>query len=127
MANSLPRSQAEPSTPIVPGVPHISSKNPAYPQRTHIAERAQWQEVLASCDKKIARALQKLGVLGNTPSRAIFERLYAQMLGARDQVAFAARRLPGETGDLYEEDHHKLEEAVAALDRTLQKWDAQTS
>ena len=127
MANTLTHSRAESATPDVQGAPQIPLKNPAYPQRTHIAERAHWQGVLAACDKKIAPALQKLGVLGNSPSHAIFERLYAQMLGARDQVAYAARRLPGETGDLYEEDHHKLEEAVAALDRTLQKWDAQKS
>jgi hypothetical protein len=47
------------------------------------------------------------------------------MLGARDQVADAARRLPSETGDLYEEDKHRLEQAVAALDRVLREWDAQ--
>jgi hypothetical protein len=41
------------------------------------------------------------------------------MLGARDQIADAARRLPGEVGELYEEDRHRLEEAVAALDRLI--------
>ena len=81
--------------------------------------------MLASCDSRIAPAKQKLAVLANSPSKAIFERLYAQMLGARDQVAEAARRLPGETGDLYEEDKHRLEEGVAALDRVLKLWDAQ--
>jgi hypothetical protein len=44
------------------------------------------------------------------------------MLGARDQVYETARRLPGETGDLYEEDRHRLEEAVAALDRVERAW-----
>jgi len=47
------------------------------------------------------------------------------MLGARDQVFDAARRLPGETGELYEEDKHRLEEAVAALDRVFKLWDLQ--
>ena len=47
------------------------------------------------------------------------------MLGARDQVADAARRLPMETGDLYEEDKHRLEAGVAALDRVFQKWETQ--
>ena len=49
------------------------------------------------------------------------------MLGARDQVADAVKRLPRETGDLYDEDHHRLEEAVAALDRLFQQWDSQTT
>jgi hypothetical protein len=46
------------------------------------------------------------------------------MLGACDQVADAVRRLPKETGELYEEDRHRLEEAVAALDRVLARWNA---
>ena len=101
-------------------------KTPSYPQRVHIHERAQWQGVLKSCDDRISVALKKLNVLGPAaPNRAAFERLYAQMLGARDQVYDAARRLPGETGDLYEEDHHRLHEAVAALDRVLKQWDVQ--
>jgi hypothetical protein len=101
-------------------------KNPSYPQREHIHERAHWQGVLNSCEERIKGARQRLNVLGNgSPNRAAFERLYAQMLGARDQVADAARRLPGETGDLYTEDLHRLEEAVAALDRVLRQWDAQ--
>jgi hypothetical protein len=98
-------------------------RNPAYPQRVHIHERAKWQGILASCEERIATARQKLDV--NSPDRARFERLHAQMLGARDQVADAARRLPSETGDLYEEDKHRLEQAVAALDRVLREWDAQ--
>jgi hypothetical protein len=54
--------------------------------------------------------------------RSTFDRLFAQMLGARDQVADCARRIPGETGGLYEEDHHRLEEALAALDRVEARW-----
>ena len=69
--------------------------------------------------------VKKLSVIGTSQNRAPYERLYAQMLGARDQVAEAARRMPMETGDLYEEDHHRLEEAVAALDRVFKNWDAQ--
>lgn len=102
-------------------------KNPSYPQRVHIQERAQWQGVLKTCEDRIAGARQKLNVLGASPARAAFERLFAQMLGARDQVADAARRLPGETGELYHEDKHRLEEAVAALDRLFNAWDAQKS
>jgi exonuclease VII small subunit len=103
-------------------------KNPSYPQRVHVHERAHWQGVLAQCEERIALARQKLEDLvnGNTPDRAVFERYFVQMLGARDQVADAARRLPMETGGLYEEDKHRLEEAVAALDRVLQKWDTRS-
>ena len=100
-------------------------KNPAYPQRVHIHERAQWQGVLKTCEDRIAGARQKLNVIGASSSRADFERLFAQMLGARDQVAEAIRRLPLETGDLYEEDKHRVEQAVAALDRVFQRWDSQ--
>ena len=49
------------------------------------------------------------------------------MLGARDQVADAVKRLPLETGHLYEEDRHRAEEAVAALDRLFKTWDTQTA
>ncbi len=100
-------------------------KNPSYPQRVHIHERAQWQGVLEQCEERIASAQAKLKVVGNSPNRAAFERLFSQMLGARDQVADAARRLPMETGDLYEEDKHRLEAGVAALDRVFQKWETQ--
>jgi hypothetical protein len=100
-------------------------QNPSYPQRIHIHERAHWESVLSRCEERIGTARQKLNVIGNSPNRSGFERLYAQMLGCRDQVADAARRLPGETGDLYEEDKHRLEEAVAALDRVFQRWEAQ--
>lgn len=100
-------------------------RNPSYPQRTHLLERPHWQGVLQKCEERLAQARQKMNVLGNSPSRAAFERLFAQMLGARDQVAEAVRRLPLETGDLYEEDKHRVEQAVAALDRVFQRWDAQ--
>lgn len=66
-------------------------KNPSYPQRVHIHERAKWQASVKVCEDQIAIARRKLGVLGNKPNRPKLERLYAQMLGARDQVAEAAR------------------------------------
>jgi exonuclease VII small subunit len=81
--------------------------------------------VLQKCEERIAMARQKLLVLGNTPNRPAFERLFTQMLGARDQVADAVRRLPMETGELYEEDKQRLEEGVAALDRVFKRWEAQ--
>jgi hypothetical protein len=48
------------------------------------------------------------------------------MLGGRDQIADAVKRLPMEVGDLYEEDRHRLNEAVAALERLFARWDAAT-
>jgi hypothetical protein len=50
------------------------------------------------------------------------ERMYNQMLGARDQIADAVKRLPLEVGVLYEEDRHKLEEAIASLERIFTRW-----
>ena len=76
-------------------------------------------------ETRLAVPRQKLGVLGQDARRPAFERIYAQMLGARDQIADAVKRLPQETGDLYEEDHHRVDEAFAALDRLFQKWDSQ--
>ena len=107
-----------------PPQPADPLKNPAYPQRVHIHERAHWQGVLRSCDDRVAAYWQKLNSLGaQAPDRARLERLHAQMVGARDQVADAARRLHGEVGALYEEDRHRLDEAVAALDRVARGWD----
>jgi hypothetical protein len=102
-------------------------KNPSYPQRVHLSEKPHWQSVLQNVESRLAVARQKLQVLGNDSKRAAFERIYAQMLGARDQVAVAVKRLPLETGDLYEEDHHRVDEAIAALDRLFKKWDEQTT
>ncbi len=100
-------------------------KNPSYPQRIHLLERPHWEGVLRTCEQRIATARHKLDVLGPGPNRVVFERLYSQMLGARDQVADAVRRLPMETGELYEEDKHKLEEAVKSLDRVFARWESQ--
>ena len=112
-----------PSVVTNPPVPADPLNNPSYPKRVHLGEKAHWESVLKACEEKLTTARQKLKVLGaNAPERPAFEKLYAQMLGARDQVAEAARRLPGETGGLYEEDHHRLEEAVAALDRLVKRW-----
>src|SRR5262245_64610475 len=59
-------------------------KNPSYPQRIHLSERAHWQEVLRSCEAKIAEARAKLDAIKPGPQRAELERFHAQMLGARD-------------------------------------------
>ena len=124
MSNSQPVSQGDELTPARTQ-PVDPLKNPAYPQRVHIHERAHWQGVLDSCEQRIAAARLKHDPGGpGAPDRPGFDRLHAQMLGARDQVADAARRLPGETGDLYEEDRHRLEDAVSALDRVLRVWES---
>ncbi len=97
-------------------------KNPSYPTRQHLAEKPHWQSILQNAETQIAPFAQRLSVIGNDPNRATYERLYAQMLGAHDQIADAVRRLPGENGDLYEEDKHRVEEAVTALDRLARRW-----
>jgi hypothetical protein len=98
------------------------SHNPSYPPRTHTGERAQWMAVLDEWRTKVAAATSRLDVPGNHPRRADFDYVAAQMQGALDQIADTARRLPGEVGEMYEEDRHKLEQAVAALERLLKKW-----
>ena len=98
-------------------------RNPSYPPRTHTGERAQWMAVLDEWRKKVAAATSKLDVLGNHPKRADFDYVAAQMQGALDQIADSGRRLPGEVGEMYQEDKHKLDQAVAALERLLKKWE----
>jgi hypothetical protein len=97
--------------------------NPSYPQRTHTAERPQWNALLAEWKGKVTAATARMSVLGNHPKRADFDRVYSQMQGALDQISDSIRRLPGEVGELYEEDKHKVDQAVAALGRLLKKWD----
>ncbi len=77
--------------------------------------------VLQKWEDRIAQAR---GQLGSKKDRAAAERILAQMSGARDQIADAARRLPMEVGDLYEEDKHHLEEAVAAIERLFTRWES---
>jgi len=97
-------------------------KNPSYPQRVHLAEKPLWLETLRKVENLVADHTQKLSSLGNNSQRPQFERLHAQMLGSRDQVADAVRRLPLETGGLYEEDKHRVEYAEAALNRLIEQW-----
>lgn len=111
----LAPAESAPARSLVP-------KNPSYPQRVHVSERPKLEAILRQWDDRIAEARRKLDVLGQSADRPKFDRLYAQMLGARDQVAEAVRRMPMETGYLYEEDEHKLHEAVSALERLSRKW-----
>ncbi len=97
-------------------------QNPSYPKRVHVLERAQLEQSLRSCDERMSPVLRKLNALGNHADRSTYERLYHQLLGARDQVAEAVRRLPLETGGLYHEDKERYEQALAAFDRILKRW-----
>jgi hypothetical protein len=82
------------------------------------------EERLRTCEERLLAARQKLDSLGHSPDRDGLERLYVQLLGARDQVAEAVRRLPLETGALYDEDRERYEEAVAAFERTYRRWES---
>src|SRR5581483_7019870 len=94
-------------------------KSPTYPQRVHLHERGALEESLHSCEDRMQGVRQKLDTLGSHPRRADHERIYHQMLGARDQLAEAVRRLPLETGALYDEDKERYDQAVAAFDRAF--------
>ena len=92
-------------------------RNPSYPQRVHIQERAQWQAVLTNWEEKIAAAKTSFEATGKGSAY-----LLHQMAGARDQIAEMAARLPMEVGHMYEEDKHTLEQAVQSLERLFKKW-----
>jgi hypothetical protein len=104
--------------------PTVPFKSPTYPPRVHFDERAELEQRLRSIEERIQAVRRKLDLLGNQPERAELERLYFQMLGARDQVAEEVRRLPLETGALYDEDKERYEEAVAAFERVYRRWEA---
>ena len=97
--------------------------NPSYPARTHTAEGPQWRALLDDYRAKVAEATSKLAVVGNHPKRADFEYVAAQMQGGLDQIADGVRRLPTEVGAMYDEDKHKVDQAVAALGRLLKRWE----
>ena len=93
-------------------------RSPTYPQRTHIRERSQWEAMLKQWRMRVAEDAESLAMLTpGSPQLAERQKLHNQMLGALDQIADAARRMPMEVGELYEEDLHRLKEGVAALER----------
>ncbi len=100
--------------------PHLS---PSYPKRVHIGERRRWQAILENWTARVDKARERLAAIAPGPKRAPYERLYFQMRGACDQIAEAAARLPMEVDAMYEEDKHRLEVAVEALERTFARWD----
>lgn len=99
-------------------------KSPTYPPRVHLQEREALQKALVSCEERIRAIRLKLDTLASHPRRAEFERIYHQMLGARDQINETVRRLPLETGSLYDEDKERYAEAVAACERSYARWEA---
>ena len=101
-----------------------SEKSPAYPNRVHLAERPRWEALLSEWDGRVASAREGLTGKSSGAGREESERLVVQMIGARDQLADAVRRLPMEVGHFYEEDHHRADHAVAALERLFRRWDA---
>jgi hypothetical protein len=126
VSSALSGTAPEPATPNRPvGGPRALDrfKSPTYPQRVHLHERGELEASLGSCEERLQAVQNKLSALGNHPQRASFERLYQQMLGARDQVAEAVRRLPLETGALYDEDRERFEQAIAAFERAHRRWD----
>jgi hypothetical protein len=104
--------------------PTVPFKSPTYPPRVHFAERGELEKQLRSVEERIQGARRKLDVTGNHPDRAGLERLYFQMLGARDQIAEGLRRLPLETGALYDEDKERYDEAIAAFERVYRRWES---
>ena len=104
--------------------PVVPFKSPTYPLRVHFHERGELEQQLRSAEERIQAARRKLDVMGSHPDRARLERLYFQMLGARDQIAEGVRRLPLETGALYDEDKERYTEALAAFERAYRRWES---
>ncbi len=128
MSSGVSEAAHDPNTPTrrpLPDPPALSPyQSPTYPPRTHWHERADLEKTLRSCTERILMAEKSLSDLGINPRRAGIERIYHQLLGARDQVAEAVRRLPLETGSLYEEDKERFEEGVQAFERAWRRWEA---
>ena len=126
--NTANQMRANPRQPFLPGVQDVAEiqrrsdnpmRSPSYPQRIHVGERARFRAILETWEDRIRKAHGELAVAKAGSPRMD---LYAQMLGARDQIADAARRLPMEVNEMYHEDHHRLDEAVAALARLFARW-----
>ena len=103
--------------------PAVPFKSPTYPVRNHFAERAELEQRIRSIEERIQAARRQLDAQGIRPDRSGPERYYFQMLGARDQLAEAVRRLPLETGALYDEDKERYTEALAAFERAYRRWE----
>jgi hypothetical protein len=98
-------------------------RNPSYPVRDHFAERTKLEEALRIAEERLQAAQRRLEAGGDPARNSDGLRLYHQMLGVRDQIAECARRIPLETGALYEEDHERFKQAMDALERVWQRWE----
>ncbi len=97
--------------------------NPSYPKRDHFSERARLQEALGLCEERVSAANKRLEPHSDRAGKPGSIRLFHQLLGVRDQLAECVRRIPLETGDLYEEDKERFKQAIAALERVWQRWE----
>ena len=98
-------------------------RNPSYPERDHFSERARLQEARTACEERINAAREALEPSGDRAGNADSIRLFHQLLGVRDQIALCVRRMPLETGELYDEDKELFAQATAALERVWQRWE----
>jgi hypothetical protein len=98
-------------------------RNPSYPVRDHFAERAKLEDALRIATERVDAARRTVLAGAGAARTAEAVRLYHQLLGVHDQLAECARRMPLETGALYDEDRERFTQATAALDRTWQRWE----
>ena len=120
MSQIQPVSEGESDAISTPTNPR---RNPSYPARIHWGERSYWQGILETWEARVTEAGKKLPELSGQANQEFYKLIYAQMLGGRDQIFESVRRLPGEVGDLYEEDKHRVEQGVAALERLFVRWE----
>jgi hypothetical protein len=121
---SLPRTEVEGVRRGVNGAQRdAESHNPSYPAREHFHEKAELEKLLQFWDERIRSARQTLSALGSHTKRESFTRLFHQMQGASDQLAESVRRLPLETGGLYDDDRERFKQAIAALERLWKTWE----
>jgi len=120
--SATPSASAQQSVPNVRSHSDDPFHNPSYPARTHYHEREKLEASLREADERVNAARHKLDTASSRPQKAALVRLYHQLMGARDQIAECARRIPLEAADLYTEDNERYLQAAAALERTWAKW-----
>lgn len=118
MANESLTVRNDSSTQIQAAIP----KSPTYPKRNHTTEGPKWLELLAGWDAKIEELLKQVPAGSNLGELGEKGRILAQMIGSRDQIRDAAKRLPQQVTHMYHEDLERLEFAVAALNRLFVKY-----
>lgn len=118
MANEPAVSTPASSSGAVAAIP----KSPTYPKRNHTTEGPKWLEILSTWDAKIEALLKQIPAGTSLGEMGEKGRVLSQMVGARDQIRDAAKRLPQQVTHMYHEDHERLEFAVAALERLFPKY-----